>query len=289
MGDKIPHCSRDNPDDSVVNDGSNNNEGLRSTMTLMQKFMVQKGLISDTMDEEEVRQFIIKEQQTGQTKPKENNRCRGSRPQIDKRQATGRNQMNSLAARENVSEVTVYKPAVVIAENNMNQQIDNLISKVRYGKEQTREETVLPTTSIGGVDVSSRKCSSSSDELMDTSDETMLGNNRSPMNISGQVKRTKLLLAEEQADKMVHDAEASRARMFEVPGKLCNNLNTSLNTSQIDEDYQMIDSHVDKTLICKVQSFKYVELGKLIPKNRYLREDDGQHQRLEIVNKNGTF
>ena len=41
---------------------------------------------------------------------------------------------------------------------------------------------------------------------------------------------------EEQVQKIIEDAERARATMFEAPGK-------TLNVSQIDEDYQMIDAH----------------------------------------------
>ena len=159
-----------------------------------------------------------------------------------------------------------------------------MINWVRYGNLQMNENLVPACTVVNG---SSRKCSSSSDELMDTSDETVNDINVTSMNISGQEVKDKQqpLTAEEQADKIVRDVEMARARMFEVPGKIGTTEN--LNTSQIDEDYQMIDSHVDEVLKRKIQAMEYVELGKLIPKNRFLHNDDSQHQRLEIVNKNG--
>ena len=66
--------------------------------------------------------------------------------------------------------------------------------------------------------------------------------------------------------------------MFEVPGKV--------NISQIDEDYQMIDAHIDEGMKKKIQALEYVDLAKLLVKNgHYSRDDEGQ--RLEIINKNG--
>ena len=205
---------------------------------------------------------------------------------------TGLNKQNAPVAlvRTNNLEVTVYKPAVTITNESANiidqnsQRIDDMINWVRYGNLQMNENLVPACTVVNG---SSCKCSSSSDELMDTSDETVNDINVTSMNNSGQEVKDKQqpLTAEEQADKIVHDAEMARARMFEVPGKIGTTEN--LNMCQIDEDYQMIDSHVDEVLKRKIQAMEYVELGKLIPKNRFLHNDNSQHQRLEIVNKNG--
>ena len=47
----------------------------------------------------------------------------------------------------------------------------------------------------------------------------------------------------------------------------------------------MLDSHVDKTLHKKILAFEYVDFGKLLPKVRQVKEEEGQ--RLEIVNRNG--
>ena len=87
----------------------------------------------------------------------------------------------------------------------------------------------------------------------------------------------KQLTPEEQSDQVVCDAEISKAKLLEVAGK--NNLisipqivNTTKasnpSTAQIDEDYQMTDSHIDETLKAKIQGFEYVDFGKLISKSR---------------------
>ena len=65
--------------------------------------------------------------------------------------------------------------------------------------------------------------------------------------------------------------------MYEIPGR-------SVSIAKIDEDYQMIDAHIDDTLRRKVQGFEFVDFGKLLPKFRSHKEED---QHLEIVNKNG--
>ena len=91
------------------------------------------------------------------------------------------------------------------------------------------------------------------------------------------LKRVANLSPEGNAAKMIQEAEKVRAIMFEVPVKF--------NTSQIDEDYQMIDSHLDDSLKHKIQAFEYVDFARLISKNKSLRDEE--RQRLEIVNKNG--
>ena len=55
----------------------------------------------------------------------------------------------------------------------------------------------------------------------------------------------------------------------------------------MDNNYQMIDSHIDDSLRKKIVNFEFIDFSKLLVRNRTLREDD---QRLEIVNRNGmTF
>ena len=70
--------------------------------------------------------------------------------------------------------------------------------------------------------------------------------------------------------------------MLSIPGEL----NKTINISVIDQDYQMIDSHVEDSIQKKIINLEYVDFSKLLPTHRSARdEDDGQ--RLEIVNKNG--
>ena len=66
--------------------------------------------------------------------------------------------------------------------------------------------------------------------------------------------------------------------MYEVPGK------DKAIASIIDEDYQMIDKHLDNSLRAHIQSFEFIDFSKLLVKNRFMRDDK---QRLEIINKNG--
>ena len=90
---------------------------------------------------------------------------------------------------------------------------------------------------------------------------------------------------------MVLDAEQSRAHMFKVPGKIfdqslehtqqINQVEVplpavpSVSISQIDQDYQMIDLHLDDNLRRKILTLEYMDFAKLIPKGKSIRDDDG--------------
>ena len=87
---------------------------------------------------------------------------------------------------------------------------------------------------------------------------------------------TEEMSPDDHTAKLIQDAKKAKAMMFQLPGKL--------NISQIDEDYLMIDTHLDDNLKKKIQSYEFVDFGKLIAKNRNYQDE---HQRLEIVNKNG--
>ena len=142
-----------------------------------------------------------------------------------------------------------------------------------------------------------KKLSYSSDENMDTSDET-LGLNEvvnESLIVDGDRKvveapetpppREKSV--DKQADQMIKEAEKARARVYDMPGNM--NLINSINVAQIDEDYQMIDAHVDDSFKKKIANFEYVDFSKLIVHHRTIREDESQ-QRLEIITRNGmTF
>ena len=55
----------------------------------------------------------------------------------------------------------------------------------------------------------------------------------------------------------------------------------------VDEDYRVLGGHVDTNLRKKIVSNEYVDLAKLLPRDRVKSETDN---RLEVMNKNGkTF
>ena len=85
-----------------------------------------------------------------------------------------------------------------------------------------------------------------------------------------------MITPEEEAATMIKDAKRSKTKLYEVPGK-CVNFVTDM--VMIDQDYQMIDTHIDKPLKHKIQCFEYIDFSKLISKNKNNSED----QRMEIL------
>ena len=79
---------------------------------------------------------------------------------------------------------------------------------------------------------------------------------------------------------MVKAAEKARAWMFDVPGKDVGlefnqpQMVITQNIAQMDEDYQMIDTHIEENMKCKIQNFEFVDFSKLISKSRTQKEDD---------------
>ena len=89
---------------------------------------------------------------------------------------------------------------------------------------------------------------------------------------------------EEQAEQIIQDAEQGKAQMFGVKGRETLNF---CDVTVFDQDYQMIDAHLDETLKKKIVSYDYVDFSKLLTRHKAFRYED---QRMEIINKNGmTF
>ena len=307
---EVPHCSKDDPQRKTnkKTKRSNRFDELRNTISLMQDYMLEKGIIDNTMTEEEIKSFLDK---TGAGKQVDNT----GEPQSEEieevvmpipvdnpiveptaeptKQQTRQKQLNPNSSRkgmprESGSEVTIYSRAVKPAQGDINLlggQIDKLLNDVRHN-----------TVSGEG----SRKLSSSSDEMMDTSDETErsveINNNSSYFpDLRGEepaarhrtpAREPPLLHREsdrqndpDEQPTLVLDAEQHKATMYEVPGKV------KAITSLIDEDYQMIDAHIDEALKQKIVRYEFIDFSRLISKNHFASDED--NQRLEIVNRNG--
>ena len=105
------------------------------------------------------------------------------------------------------------------------------------------------------------------------------------------------LSPEEKAEKIIREAEMSRARIHETPGKLKQLLGADVNIlphldpnndfmhlAMVDETYQQVASHVDLGTQAKIIEGKYVDLTKLVPKDRVMTNDD---TRFEMRIKDG--
>ena len=93
------------------------------------------------------------------------------------------------------------------------------------------------------------------------------------------------------ADEIVRQAEKSKARIMEISGNenlnslhhgnvdnmfVANLQNKPISVAQIDEDYQMIDAHIDEITKKKITSFEFVDFSKLIAKNKSSSRDEDQ-------------
>ena len=163
------------------------------------------------------------------------------------------------------SEATIYKRAVRELAPELEEQIERFIIDTR--KAETPQAC---------------KVSYSSDELMDTSDEleTNLANVHLVTGSATKPPKTPVLSPEERADQVIRDSEKTKTTMYEVKGKNNCNLNQ---IALMDNDYQMIDAHVEDSFKRMILSFDYIDLSKLLTKSRLWDEE----QKLELVSRNG--
>ena len=108
-------------------------------------------------------------------------------------------------------------------------------------------------------------------------------------------------LSKPSAD-FVREAEASKVRIFATPGNfnITDNLvdkfltqtrneqeqnqTQTCHSAVVDENYLVIGTHLDQSLVDKIVNGEYVDFARLLPKDRITREED---HRMEIVNKGG--
>ena len=172
-----------------------------------------------------------------------------------------------------------------------------------------------------------KRNSSSSEEAMDCSDESLENNDvfllvdrrdnvEMAMQVGGQEVMNQAVTPEDRAREMIKEAEMAKARIFPPKGE---NLGLTQNTcnaegmhkvvdyvsqmpqdqvlpqgnipfeliAQADYDYLVIGGHVDETMQQKIVKGEYIDFGKLIPRDRIMAEEDG---RMELVVRNGkTF
>ena len=86
-----------------------------------------------------------------------------------------------------------------------------------------------------------------------------------------------------KGQQMVHDAEASKARVVGVAGEDLN-LNAFLHSAFVDEEYLVIGSHVHESLCNKIVNHEYVDFVRLLPRDRVSIEED---QQMQLINWDG--
>ena len=109
--------------------------------------------------------------------------------------------------------------------------------------------------------------------------------------------RSRYLSPEEKAEKIVRQAESAKNRMLEVPGmeSLCirgnaatgghNNVNL-LHSVIVDEDFSVVDAHIDDCTRHKIENTQYVDFARLLPSDKILQEENPA---LRLVSRNGEL
>ena len=174
------------------------------------------------------------------------------------------------------SDITIYKQAVRQLDPGLDAQIEQLLVNSCQQLNQTR------------------KVSFSSDEMMDTSDEIeKVPDQLNTGNISvsfaepmiAQPKAPVEPTPDEQAERLLKESEENKARMYGMTGNIIEPSPSKLSVAEINQDYQMIDAHVDQSIKKKIIDFEYIDLCKLLIRHKPIKEED--NQRLEIINRNG--
>ena len=94
--------------------------------------------------------------------------------------------------------------------------------------------------------------------------------------------------ARRHAETLIKEAEASKARILDVPGKQPQiSLDFQfIHSALVDSDYQLVAAHVDATTRRKIENCEYVDFAKLIPRHRS-GEDSEEAARMQLANHNG--
>ena len=235
-------------------------EELSSTVKVMQDMMREKG--------------ILEEFQKGTSLDKRNKEKEKRKSQKGK-------------PNDSVSDTTIYEEAV-----EHDKSYDNEIG-------QNTELVVDTDISFKLNGKQTKGCESSlSEDQIDTSDELMDVDNfiadcakqaRDQRFYDKQNDCQDREKGVSQADRMIRDSEAAKARMMATPGNT-EFLNPQFNLHQaalVDEKYVVIGGNVEEYLQNKIVNHEYVNFAKLLPKDRMSSEED---HRMELVCKGGmTF
>ena len=82
---------------------------------------------------------------------------------------------------------------------------------------------------------------------------------------------------EDQAENLIREAERSKVKMFQTPGR--ENLKIDVNnnfvhSAMVDEDYLVLGANIDDATKVKIERGEFVDLAKLLPCDRLVQEQD---------------
>ena len=99
---------------------------------------------------------------------------------------------------------------------------------------------------------------------------------------------------EEKAENVIRQAEASKARMMEVPGieglhlsSTDNNKHNLLHSVIVDEEFSVVAAHVDETTRRKIKSSMYMDFARLLPCDKIFVDEE--QTGLRLVNTGGEI
>ena len=95
--------------------------------------------------------------------------------------------------------------------------------------------------------------------------------------------------ARQHAEGLIREAEASKARIMEVPGNPQPKISLDfqfIHSALVDVDYQLVAAHVDEVTRRKIENCEFVEFSKLLPKHKGNIQGE-EDNRMQMVNHNG--
>ena len=95
---------------------------------------------------------------------------------------------------------------------------------------------------------------------------------------------------EQFANDRIKEAELSKARVYEVPGKVAmvplplDASNNFVHSAMVDEKFLLVAAHIDENTRKKIIDGQYIDFLRLRPKDKVIDEEEG---RMQLVQRNG--
>ena len=247
------------------------------------EYMAKKGLLSKNKDEDT-------------SKKNADRRKKHSEHALEKRSniSSAGNIDNAESA---PSEATIYQPAVKRASS-----LDDLSSLIIENMERwhsrisgSSDENDNDNSQIITSDESTDEINLGILDIADRHDNERYRADRAEPRPHGSkdqepplhdYRRSDTAAADERRERICREAENSKARVFEISGKkMVREIeNSRIQAVLIDEEYLAIGAHLDETLKKRIEMGGYVDLAKLLPRDKISSEED---HRLEVIQKGG--
>ena len=191
------------------------------------------------------------------------------------------------------SETTIYTNAV---NNEMNEVMPTVqVALNQKRNSSSSEEGQIDTSDESGDQAMLEMSESNNAEIVkfiaairaqDNQRRGQQHQERAVPSTSRQPPQSTVVNPRQQAEQMILDAEAAKAKIFDVPGTNENNMLTTefMKSALMDESFLLVASHIDPITHEKIAKGEYVDFARLILKDRVLSEDDG---RMQLVIKGG--